>query len=115
MFTSSLAVDSSGKPLGLILSTDTLTITKYTGINPLSVNNNQVSIYPNPSSGAFTITSSQPIDEVRVTNILGQTILYNNKTSPTPQFTFKLSEEGMYFVTVTSGNNTVTQKLVVSK
>ena len=119
MFTSSLAVDSSGKPLGLILSTDTLTITKYTGINPLSVNNNQVSIYPNPSSGAFTITSSQPIDEVRVTNILGQTIFYNTVSSFNPntlnQFTFKLSEEGMYFVTVTSGNNTVTQKLVVSK
>ncbi len=83
------------------------------GIKQLSVNNNQLSIYPNPSNGIFTIKSTKNIDALKVTNLLGQ-IIYAAQPKQT-QFTFNISATGMYFVTVTSDNETETKKVVVVK
>jgi uncharacterized repeat protein (TIGR03803 family) len=83
------------------------------GINQLSVNNSQLSIYPNPSGGAFTIKSTKTIDALKVTNLLGQ-IIYTSQPKQT-QFTFNISATGMYFVTVTADNETETKKVVVAK
>jgi hypothetical protein len=84
-----------------------------TGINQLPVVNNQLSIYPNPSSGLFTIASAKNIDEVKVTNVLGQ-LIYESYPKQT-QFTFELNDAGMYFITATSGNEITTGKVLVIK
>jgi hypothetical protein len=83
------------------------------GINQLPVTNNQLLIYPNPGSGFFTIKSSKTINELTVTNLLGQ-LVYESQPKQ-PQFAFELNNDGMYFVTVTSDNETVTRKVVVVK
>jgi uncharacterized repeat protein (TIGR03803 family) len=93
--------------------TDLIEYKTPAGINQLSVNNNQLSIYPNPSNGAFTIKSTKTIDALKVTNLLGQ-IIYTSQPKQT-QFTFNISATGMYFVTVTADNETETKKVVVAK
>ncbi len=84
-----------------------------TGIKQVAANNNQLSIYPNPTNGIFTIKSTKNIDALKVTNLLGQ-IIYAAQPKQT-QFTFNISATGMYFVTVTSDNETETKKVVVVK
>jgi uncharacterized repeat protein (TIGR03803 family) len=83
-----------------------------TGINQLS-SNNQLTIYPNPSNGAFTIKSTKIIDALKVTNLLGQ-VIYTAQPKQT-QCTFNIGATGMYFVTVTADNETETKKVVVAK
>ncbi len=84
-----------------------------TGINQLSANNNQLSIYPNPTNGQINIISSKNIDTLKVTNLLGQ-IIYISQPKQI-QFTFNINETGLYFVTVTSDNETETKKVLVLK
>lgn len=74
-----------------------------------------ISLYPNPASGSFTIVSPniQKIDEISIFNILGKKI-YNNEvgkievTIPTVNFA-----SGMYLVRIESNNIIYNQKLIV--
>ncbi len=83
------------------------------GINQLSVINNQLSVYPNPSIGAINISSSKNIDNLLVTNLLGQ-VIYITQPKQT-HFDFDITESGMYFITITSDNQVETRKIVVSR
>ncbi len=102
-----------------ISSTDV--IFKYcnstTGIPQLSANNNQLSIYPNPTNGIITITSTKNIDEVKVTNLLGQTVLESASVYLGAKQAIDLSKfsDGMYFVTATSDDENETGKIILIK
>jgi len=81
------------------------------GINRLTVNDNKLSVYPNPTSSETTVTSSKNIQYIKVTDLLGRLIY---ETQPKQlKFTLDLKETGMYFVTVTSGDEIETKKVVV--
>ena len=76
------------------------------------MNNNQFSIYPNPSSGIINVNASGKIDVVKVTNLLGQ-LIYEARPEQ-EKISFELKYEGIYFITVTSGERVTTQKIIVS-
>jgi hypothetical protein len=86
------------------------------GIEQLPGNVNHLSIYPNPTSGEVNIVSTKNIDELKVFNLLGQ-LVYESPSGDLglTQFTFELKDEGMYFVTVTAGNEITAGKIIVSK
>jgi hypothetical protein len=84
-----------------------------TGINQLSINHDQLSVYPNPTTGEINIVSENNIDNIKVTNLLGQ-LIYESRPKR-PQFTFELKDDGTYFISVASGNETTTRKIAVSK
>ncbi len=103
---------------GCSTSSDSMNITSLTGVNQLTVESGQLTIYPNPTTGEINILSSKNIDEVTVTNLLGQVVLKSPSGDlgvKQNQFTFELKDEGMYFVTVTSYNETVIKKVLVIK
>jgi len=99
------------------------------GINQLSVNNSQITLYPNPTTGLVTISSTKNISNITVTNLLGQIIL----AQPNPlsamgglvsdkiggpgvrQIDLSPYPAGMYFITVTSGGETETSKIILDK
>jgi uncharacterized repeat protein (TIGR03803 family) len=83
------------------------------GINQLSIIANQLSIYPNPSGGEINVLSSNAIDNLIVTNILGQ-VIYAAQPKQT-HFDFNITESGMYFITITSDEQVETRKIVVSR
>jgi hypothetical protein len=83
------------------------------GIKQLSANNEQLSIYPNPSSGELNIICSQNMNDIKVTNVLGQ-LIYESQPKLN-EMTFELKTAGIYFVTVTSDNETTTRKVVVDR
>lgn len=85
------------------------------GCDPLSVveiyqKTNIITISPNPSTSNITVSSSQPITQITITNLFGQTVFtnYNNKEDKIQVDVSGLSV-GMYFLTV---NGTEVRKFV---
>ncbi|MCX6257633.1 MAG: T9SS type A sorting domain-containing protein [Bacteroidia bacterium] len=73
---------------------------------------NSINIYPNPSTGKINITNLPASGQVQIINSTGQTLKkidFNGQSS----LNITLSENGIYFVRVISGNEVVTKKVVV--
>jgi hypothetical protein len=85
----------------------------FTGITDASTSIKMPIVYPNPSNGRFNITSSAIIDEIRITNLLGQ-IIYQTKPSSN-NFSLQQNETGIYFIHITIGKQIITKKLIVCR
>lgn len=76
-------------------------------------------VVPNPSNGVFTLVStlSNLSYDVIVTNSLGQVIMTKKGINGAAVNELNLTEynNGVYFVNITSGNNTITKKLILNK
>lgn len=74
----------------------------------------KASITPNPSDGRFTINGEFKLAQVSIRNLLGQEVLKDQVLSD-----FKLDatalETGVYFIVITSGEKSYTQKIAISK
>ncbi len=100
---------------------DLIEVDKSTGINQLSLTNNQLSIYPNPTSGQFIVKTNgnQNGYTVEVYNLMGEEI-YVTPKSPEGDFqkqTIDLSSQpaGLYFVYLKSGEGVEVGKVLVTK
>lgn len=69
-----------------------------------------LTIAPNPAVATVQLNSATPWDAIRVTNALGQ-VVYQNAHPGTSQ-SIELKENGVYFVTVTAGGQTTTERVV---
>jgi hypothetical protein len=122
-FTSYEAVDSASNPIIFQPKDDTLIIHQPSGINQLSITNEQLSIYPNPASNQLTITGYPlSIDKMEIKNVLGQTVFETTSTETVKpasevKHTIDISNllAGTYFITITSTDETVTRKIIVIK
>lgn len=87
----------------------------YTDIPENSFGNkNEVSIFPNPSNGKFTITYPSATREIQISNSLGkiiQTKYVDNETNSE----FELSENGIYLIQIKTDKQTITKKLIICK
>ena len=85
------------------------------GISNLSLNESQINIYPNPSSGDVKVSSANAI-ELNLTNELGQLVklLSLNESN---NFEINLSglSAGIYFVTGANEESKVNQKIIITK
>ena len=102
------AIGGNGADGQVLISYNTST----TGINTLS-NNNALNIYPNPSTGIIQVSYTGNIDELKVSNMLGQ-VVYEAKPNTTTT-TLNLDNAGVYFITLTSGAAVKTQKIIITK
>ena len=93
--------------------TDSVLCSATVGINELKKQNEEISIYPNPSTGIIQISNTSNINELRVSDMLGQTV-YEAKPNATNTM-LQLDNAGIYFVSITSGAATSTKKVVVNK
>lgn len=91
------------------------------GLDEISLLSSQVNVMPNPSEGIFNIVTSFEQSrniKIQIHNYMGQlidTVEYDSVT--TNVFTTDLSSRsnGIYFLTISTGNEKVTKKLVVSR
>jgi hypothetical protein len=73
-----------------------------------------LSVYPNPTSGNFTITSSQEIETIRVYNLMGELVLSNEQVNTTNlQFNAGALAKGVYSVEVKTASGNAVSRLIV--
>ena len=70
-------------------------------------------ISPNPSSVIISVASNVTIDELKVSDMLGQ-LVYEAKPNAI-NTTLTLPDAGVYFITLTSGTEKSTKKVIVCK
>lgn len=87
---------------------------KYTNIAKVNFSKTfSLSVYPNPSNGNVTVLSEQNIDELKVVDMLGQTVYWG--TPQAKKVALQLNHEGSYFITVTSGEKISMKRIIVVK
>lgn len=91
-----------------------------TGIIQYSLSDNQVKIYPNPSSGELKITINKTLQnvEIKIINVLGQLVVdVKNSNGQQVPFQFDMSDNpaGVYFVKITSRDSSTVKKFVLQK
>lgn len=95
------------------LYVDDINISGTTGISELDLANS-ISVYPNPSSGEFTVKGLQPDMQIKVLNMVGEVL--HESTAGQKQESISLSgASGIYFLEVKTGNTKAIKKIAVSK
>jgi hypothetical protein len=72
----------------------------------------QLSIYPNPTTTTFTITSTEKIKEVRMYNVLGYEILKQVQNDQSATIDISSVSQGIYFVEIKTEKGIVRKKVV---
>ncbi len=103
-------------PYGDLLEVDT----PATGINQLTINTNQFSIFPNPTSGQFTIklNSNQTNYTLAVYNVMGEQVYQSVLKSPLEDLgviNLSTQPDGMYFIYLKSDEGVEVGKVMVTK
>ena len=111
------AVDGASLVCDSINSDGVIVLSGSSGINQLS-HNYQVTIYPNPNNGNFTIKVADALKQVSadVYNSIGELVLHNDINVGEKEIQLTGLSEGIYFVNVfTEGIKIYTQRIVVLK
>ncbi|TRZ70083.1 MAG: T9SS C-terminal target domain-containing protein [Bacteroidetes bacterium] len=79
---------------------------------------NEITVYPNPTSGKFTVSTSntQPaINSISVFNITGKEVLIPQFTAGSSEVTVDLSSQpkGLYIVLIKTGDSCYSKKIIV--
>jgi hypothetical protein len=98
----------NGKPVTVEFSKSALTIAEETS--------NFASIYPNPTKGLLNIIASQN-STVQIMNITGQQVLTQFDVNANEKTTIDMNEfsNGVYFVQISNGQFSKTERVVVGK
>jgi hypothetical protein len=85
-----------------------LTVNTCTGMSQLANIQNEISLFPNPSSSQISITSAREIKSILIFNSLG-TIVQSEKTK-----SFSVAElpNGIYFAEIRTENGTTTMRFI---
>jgi hypothetical protein len=96
-------------------TTITQDVSLCTGIASNSPSSSLLNIYPNPNNGTFTVKSDTDM-HLNLTNALGQVIqIIELNYSNNQETTVNVLANGVYFITGQNANQSVKQKVIVTK
>jgi hypothetical protein len=85
----------------------------YVGINKID-NENLILIFPNPTSGNFTIQISPTTTQIKILNSVGQ-LLQSKIIERQKNLNFELAYNGIYFIQIITDKRIITKKVIVCK
>lgn len=113
---SASSLDKTPKP-GSILWIDDASVTLPTGINETIADDNSFTIFPNPSSGIFSVQQTNPTREeqvLEVYNLLGEkTATFSNHNHSKFDIDVSHLSKGIYFVKLYTGKKVLSQKIMI--
>lgn len=83
------------------------------GLSVDSLNQQLLSVYPNPSAGSFTFTTPSAIEKIEITDLTGKTILTAAPNANSFSIDLKGKAAGVYFYSVKSGEKVKRGKLLL--
>jgi hypothetical protein len=90
-------------------------IDKAVGITKVTPHAEEISIYPNPCTGTFSITSSVPINDIKIYTATGTLVYSDDTINPETFAGINLSSfgKGVYMIRLYHGTTTYTRKIVI--
>ncbi|MBI4929135.1 MAG: T9SS type A sorting domain-containing protein [Bacteroidetes bacterium] len=101
------------------LNTSAATNCSAVGVNEISLND-YISIYPNPSTGEFSITTLSNINsmDVKVYNAIGEAVVakkLNVPASGEAKINLSSNPDGIYLFQIKTSEGTITKKVVINR
>lgn len=78
---------------------------------PKVTDDNAVVLYPNPVQNTLNVAAKNQVEQVIITNILGQNV-YTTTEITTGEVNVSSLEKGVYFLTVKANNETMTKRFI---
>ena len=76
---------------------------------------NTISIFPNPTTGIINIQGQPENAQVKICDVLGNSVYQNNGAASNLQIDLSAQPNGVYFMSIQTGGGTVNKKIVVSR
>ncbi|MBN8697362.1 MAG: T9SS type A sorting domain-containing protein [Bacteroidetes bacterium] len=99
----------------ICVTTDSMFNETWTGINDLEQNNEKLNIYPNPSNDIIKISTTSYIEEIYLTNCLGQTVYQaESKNKNTTEIDISAFSQGLYILKIKTENSFYSRQILIS-
>lgn len=85
------------------------------GISQNQKDKNTIAVFPNPTSGAFTIIAQENQYTLIVTNVLGEIIYKSEIQNMKTEIDFNKQSNGIYFLNIKTAHGIVSKKLIINK
>jgi len=112
-----LLTHEDGGMMGQFIVIDTAKKQEPNAVIDYVSNENDVLAYPNPSTGEIFIELLNDInvEEIQILNSIGENIETISKNQIKPKTKINISESGIYFVKIKTGNKILLKKIIVNK
>jgi len=70
------------------------------------------SMYPNPTNGTIYIASESILQEIKITNMLGQTLMLKTLNMNVTSIDLEPFSKGSYFISIQSGEREITKRII---
>jgi hypothetical protein len=84
------------------------------GIKPINVSEEKLTIYPNPANGIVTIESSEELQQVTCFNSLGEVLFKADNNSSKNQFDLRTIPSGIYLIQVKTKSGSTVKKIILN-
>lgn len=85
----------------------------YTGLNEVEVNNEDIKIIPNPTSGDFILTGSR-VGKYEIYDVTGRVVIAGTINSSSEHIKLK-SVDGIYFIAIRGSDYFIKKKIILKK
>jgi hypothetical protein len=86
---------------------------KIASINPQPIPEEEILIYPAPTTGVFTFQTAEKKSKIEIVNYLGELIYYNDQVTEKTDIDLSHVTKDVYFIKIESGGKQIIKKVII--